>query len=134
MPQRIDDQSIKDEDLLWRRIVNTPVWIKQNSDGTYRPSSAAFLDDYTGEVSVHLAKLTTQEQALAGCPDEGLVEFEATIPRFLGHAVVRDPTDADPSHTLICPPSNQTRKTRKQDARKMADAARWLVKPMAIRS
>jgi hypothetical protein len=103
MPQRIDDQSIKDEDLLWRRIVNTPIWIKRNSDGTYRPSSAAFLDDYTGEVSVHLAKLTTQE-------------------------------DADPSHTLICPPPNQTRKTRKQDARKMADKARWLVKPMAIRS
>jgi hypothetical protein len=134
MPLRVDDPSIANEEILWRRIHNIPNWVKQKPDGTYRPTSAAFLDntDPTGEVSVHLASLTNQQQVLARRPDDGLVEIEAGFPRSLGHAIVRDPTDADPSHALICPPPNQT--TRKSDAREMAQAARWVVLPKSIRS
>lgn len=133
MPQRVDDPLIKDEDLLWRRIVNVPQWITQNPDGGYRVTSAAFLDDYTGEVSVHQAKLTTQERALKGRADDGLVEIEAGFPRALGQIVASDPTGDDPSHALICPPLDQSKGQRKANARKMAEAARWLLKPKDIR-
>jgi len=133
MPQRIDDPSIKDEDLLWRRILNVPQWVTQNPAGGYRVSSAVFIDDYTGEVSVHQAKLTTQERALRGRADDGLVEIEAGFPRALGQIVASDPTKDDPSHALICPPPGQSKGQRKANARKMAEAARWLLKPKDIR-
>lgn len=126
--------AIDDDDLLWRRIVNVPQWIKELPDGSYRVSSAAFKDGYTGQVSVHLAKLTTQKKALADHPEKGLVEILVGLPRSLGHSVIYDPTDDDASHCVICPPENQTEKTRNRDARKMAEAARWLVYPLSIRS
>lgn len=133
MPVREDDSSIADKDLLWRRIQNIPQWLKINNDGTFRLSSAAFLDDYIGEVSVHLEKIIkSQEKVLAGKPDDGLVEIEAGFPRSLGHKIVPEPTKDDPSHTLICPPeiSNNRRRT---DAKKMAKQARWLVLPGMVR-
>ncbi|MEJ7859996.1 MAG: hypothetical protein WKF90_00020 [Pyrinomonadaceae bacterium] len=134
MPVREDDLSIADEDLLWRRIQNIPQWLKINSDGTFRLSSAAFLDDYTGEVSVHLEKIIlSQEKVLAGKPDDGLVEIEAGFPRSLSHKITHDPTNDDPSHALICPPeiSNNRRRT---DAKKMAKIARWLIHPKLVRN
>ena len=133
MPQRIDDESIQDNDLLWRRIVNIADWVKRASNGSYRVSSAAFIDGIDGEVSVCLAALTFQEGVLLNRPDDGLVEIEAGIPRSLGHAIVRDPTPEDPSHALICPSPNKNPSTRKRDARAMAVAAKWLVKPRNIR-
>ncbi len=96
-------------------------------NGESRPSSAAFLDhtDDTGEVSVHIAALTDIHRALAGHPDDKLVEIHAWFPRSLGHAIVRDPTEDDPSHALICPPQGKSKKQRKADALKMAQQARW---------
>lgn len=126
--------AIHDNDTLWRRIVNVPQWIKELPDGSYRVSSAAFKDGYTGQVSVHLAKLTSQEKALADHPEKGLVEILVSVPRLLGHSVVYDPTDDDVSHCVICPPENQPEKTKNRDARKMAESARWLVYPLSIRS
>lgn len=134
MAEGNDSPIITDDDLLWRRIVNVPQWIKELPHGGHRVSSAAFKDGHTGEVSVHLAKLTTQERALAQHPEKGLVEIVVSLPRSLGHSVVYDPADNDPSHSLICPPQNQTEKTRNRDARKMAEAARWLIFPLDIRS
>jgi hypothetical protein len=130
MPLRIDDRSIPDEEILWRRIVAKPEWFKLDAEGRLRPSSVAFLDgSKEKEVSVHIASLTTQEQALSGRPDDGLAAIRAGLPRALGHAVVRDPTETDPSHALICPPPNKSNSTRKSDARRMAGAAEWVVLP-----
>lgn len=135
MTQRVDDKTtISNDDLLWRRISNVPQLIKELPDGTYRVSSAAFKDGINGEVSVHLARLTTQENALADHPEKGLIEIAASLPRSLGHIIVYDPEPDDPSHSLICPPDNQTRNTRNADARKMAEGSRWLVYPLSIRS
>lgn len=125
MQQRIDDLSIGNQERLWRRII--PSWIVEGEDGKLRPSSSAFLDGYTGEVSVHIAALTNQDQALEGRPNDSLVEIVAALPRSLGHILVRDPTDKDPSHALICPPPDKPNKKRKMDARKMAEQARWIV-------
>jgi hypothetical protein len=109
---------------LWRRI--HPQWIVQLSDGNVRPSSAAFLDGYTGEVSVHLATLTNKDSVLANHDPDSLAEILASVPRSLGHALVRDPTPEDVSHALICPPPSANKKQRKSDARRMAEAARWI--------
>jgi hypothetical protein len=133
MTQDVDHPTIDDDDLLWRRIPNLPHMIKKLPDGTYRPSSAAFKDGLDGEVSVHLAKLTTKEKALADHPEKGLVEIAASLPRSLDHSVTYDPTPEDPSHTVIIPPQNKSKKTRLRDAEKMALAARWLVHPLSIR-
>jgi len=125
MQPRFDDSSICDEERLWRRII--PQWIVPTEDGKLRPSSSAFLDGYTGEVSVHIAALTDQYKALEGRPNDSLVEIKAGLPRSLGHAIVRDPTEQDPSHALICPPPEKPRKQRKSDARRMAEEAQWIV-------
>lgn len=132
MTQRVDDKTtISNDDLLWRRIVNKPEWVSRTEDGKWRVSSAAFIDRYTGEVSVHLAKLTTQEKALAGRSNEGLVEIVAALPRSIELIIAYDPKDDDQSHSLICPPSGGS--ISKSKARKLADAANWLVKPKDIR-
>ena len=125
MQLRINDLSISDDERLWRRII--PDWIIETPDGKFRPSSVAFLDGYSGEVSVHIAALTDREKVLEGRPNDSLVEINAGVPRSLNHAIVRDPTDKDPSHALICPPSDKSKNQRKKDARKMTDQARWVV-------
>ena len=132
MPQRADDLSVSSSELLWRRIPNQPSWVKVEPNGKARPSSAAFLDGLTGEVSVHRARLTTIDDALDGKLDFGLVEIEAAVPRQLGHTVVADPTD-DPSHALICPPENKPLSHRKRDAKIMAEQCQWLVYPKDYR-
>lgn len=132
MTQRVDDPTISNDDLLWRRIVNQPDWVKRNPDGSWRVSSAAFIDRYTGEVSVHLARLTTQEKALANRPDEGLAEISAGLPRSVDLIVVYDPTIDDSSHSLICPTKGGT--ISKSRARTLAEAARWLIKPKNIQA
>jgi hypothetical protein len=133
MPVREDTPSIADDDLLWRRIVNTPVFFKREGE-SYRLSSAAFLDDHTGEVSVHLEKIIkAQEKALAGRPDDGLVEIAAQVPRSQGHLVVADPTENDASHAVICPPRELSKKGRRKAAKVMANRARWLVLPLQLR-
>lgn len=133
MTVRIDDkEKICDNDSLWRRIVNMPQWVSRNEDGSCRLSSVAFIDRRTQEVSVHLARLTTLEKTLADRPDDGLVEIYARVPRSLGLIVASDPTDNDPSHSLICAPSGG--KTSKSQARQMAAEATWLLKPKDYRA
>lgn len=131
MTDRVDDPTISDDDLLWRRIVNQPAWVSHNPDGSWRISSAAFIDRHTGEVSVHLARLTTQEKALVNRPDDGLAEINAGLPRSIDLVVAYDPTDDDPSHSLICPVKGGS--ISKSRARRLADAAQWLIKPKNIR-
>ncbi len=133
MPERFDDPSIADDEQLWRRIANVPSMIKWNHDGTFRLTSAAFKDGIDGEVSVHLAKLTTQEKVLFGKPDVGLVKINAGFPRSLGHKIVYDPIEDDISHALICPPQGVSNKSRERDARTMAGKAQWLVYSKMVR-
>ena len=66
--RRLDDPSITDEDSLYRRIL--PSWVVPKIGGGFRPSSSAFLDNRSGEVSVNVARLTTQERVLATYPEQ----------------------------------------------------------------
>jgi len=133
MTQDVDPPKINDDDLLWRRIPDIPDMIKKLPDGTYRVSSAAFKNGVDGQVSVHLARLTTVDAALADHPEKGLVEITAGLPRSLGHKVVYDREPEDHSHTLIVPPQNQSNNSRRRDAKLMAEAARWLMYPLSVR-
>lgn len=120
MPERIDDLSITNDALLWRRL--HPTQVICNDDGSYRISSAAFKDG-NHEVSVNLAALTTTEDTLAGFPDRGIAELQAGIPRSLKHALVRDPEPQNPAHALICEPVPHPSKQRERDARTMSRQA-----------
>jgi hypothetical protein len=72
-------------------------------------SSAAFRDK-SGELSVHLASLTSRDRALAAFPTFSLGELQARIPRMLGMIVCRDPLPEDASHALICPAAKKDRR------------------------
>jgi hypothetical protein len=120
MPQRVDDPTIADSEILWRRIL--PNWLHHDADGTIRPSKVAFTDRHTGEVSVHLASIMLDHNlALEGRPDDSLAAIFAGHPRSLGFAIVRDPKPDDPSHTLICPSPTESK------ARQIAKQATWVV-------
>jgi hypothetical protein len=60
-----------------------------------------------------------------------MVEVNAGLRRSLGLIVAYDPKNDDPSHSLICLPKGGA--ISKSKARKLAEAARWLVKPKDIR-
>jgi hypothetical protein len=134
MLPRIDDETIRDEDLLWRRIPNKPDFIKKLEDGKIKPSSAAFRDGNTNEVSVHLASLANQDVISEQFPEVGLVSITAGLPRSLGHIVAATPEVDDVSHRVICPPSDISKTKRKTLARKIAEEAEWLFYPESHRN
>jgi hypothetical protein len=120
MPTRVDDLTIGDNEVLWRRIL--PEWIEWEADGTTRPRSYGFMDrTSSAELSVHIATLTNQDIALQGFPNDSLAAIRAGHPRSLGYAIVRDPTDDDPSHALVCPAP------KRGHARVIAMQADWVV-------
>lgn len=121
MPPRQDDPTIRDDELLWRRIL--PEWVHVNPDGSTRPSSVAFIDRRSGEVSVHRAELTDLDLVRAVRPTDSVVEVTAGFVRSLGCIIAADPKPDDPSHALICPSPS------KAIARKLAEHARWIIQP-----
>lgn len=134
MPPRVDDDSIADEELLLRRICDIPQWIKPAEDGEIKPSSAAFLDNHTNEVSVNVASLTTQEEVMKNYPNMGLVSIEAGVPRSIEHIVAPTPEVDDPSHRVICPPPETSKSRRKTLAKIMAENSKWILHPRTYRN
>lgn len=129
---RVDDETLPDYEILWRRINSNPEWTHKETDGSIRPSSVAFLDNRTKEVSVNVASMTTKEEVLGPYPDQGLVSITAGMPREHGFIVAQTPEVADPSHRVICAPP-EFEKKRKKVARQLAKAATWLVFPESYR-
>ncbi len=120
MPPRVDDSSIADDEVLWRRII--PSWLQHEPNGNLRPQSVAFIDRHTGEVSVHLASIMRDPTiALRGHPEDSLTSIRAGYPRSLGYAIVSDPKPEDSSHALICPSPT------KKHARDIAKESTWVV-------
>lgn len=112
---------------LWRRIV--PNWIKSADDGTEFISSAAFRDNIDGNISVHIASLTTTQDVLQAYPFCRLAEIDVEVIEECGFTVIPDPQPDDRSHAILRPPQdyrNRPKKSRIEDARKMARSARLL--------
>ena len=129
--QAPNDPSVQDDEALWRRV--HPLQIVPDDKGNPRPSSAAFRDRQSGEVSVHISSLTDSGTVLERYPYHSLAEIRARLPRSLGYTVVRDPIQNDselpddPSHALLCPSPSKTGNQRKRDERRMAEDSRWVV-------
>lgn len=111
MPERQDDQSIGNNEHLWRRV--HPIQITFDNDtGEPRVSSGVFS---TGDgLSVSIASETTIEALLRNYPKHSVVEFEAGVARSQGCIIVRDPTPDDPAHALVWGPKSRGRLNKTQ--------------------
>jgi len=117
------DEPIEGAEILWRRL--TPDWIKRAEDGSVLIASAAFLDNIDGNVSVHIASLTSIADVLRAYPHCQIAAIEAQFVTERGFTIKRDPLPDDPSHALIKPPvERRTRSVRKQYARELARGAK----------
>lgn len=117
MPDAKNDPSIVDGTRLWRRI--PPAWIAHDDSGA-RPMSMAFKDRRSGEVSVHIADLTSMDAVLTAYPGVSIVEITAGDVRAVNCGIVRAPIPDDPSHAVICPSPT------KSGARTLAAKAVWV--------
>src|SRR5689334_4681634 len=93
------DEPVDGAEILWRRL--TPDWIKRAEDGSIILASAAFLDNIDGNVSVHIASLTTLEEVKKAFPYCEIAALTAQVALDCGFTIKRDPMPDDPSHALI---------------------------------
>lgn len=93
---------IADDDLLYRRLAPPPGHIK--SDGTVASNAFKLHAQPDPELSVDLARLTTESESLARAARPGfrLGVLKAGDVRALGLTVTHEPTDDNPAHCLIC--------------------------------
>lgn len=119
MPEHEDDPSVGNDELLWRRVL--PEWIHRDDKGNCRPQSLVFVDRLSGELSVHIARLTTLEEVVNQRPRDSVVQIKAGDARSLGYAIVAVPTSEDCSHALVCPSPT------KRHAKLLARSAVWVL-------
>jgi len=111
VPEWQDDQSIGNNERLWRRVHPTQVDFDKET-GEPRVSSGVF---NTGDgLSVSIASETTIETLLRNYPEHSVVEFEAGVARSVGCIVVRDRTLDDPAHALVWGPKSRGRLNKTQ--------------------
>lgn len=117
-----DNPDVPDAELLWRRVLpirDRVAWV-DDTRTTIRPSSPVFIDNHTGEVSVHLESKTTVETVLTRYPDVGIVAVPAGLVREYGYWIVWRPTEEDPHHHVIYNPNNPRVGVEKKHATKLA--------------
>ena len=121
----VDDSSISDGDVLWRRVPDWPSFIVEDKTaGHYRVASSAFDDDADDPMSVVLASEATLESVLKDHEGFGVVAFTAGFARQQGQIVVRTPEDDQPAHAKVV--GRKTHGVRRAFAR----AARWVHRPL----
>lgn len=132
MRQLPDDPQIANEDRLWRGLQRDQ-FVRQD-DGVYRVSSAAFKTDGDGEVSVNVARFTTESKALEHAPSGHMAEIVAALPRSFcvtdeANALTRCYSVAlyeeldNPGHAHIHPWDDIKRSHYEKYAKKMALSA-----------
>lgn len=120
-PERRDDESVPDDESVWRRIAPQDL-VRDQETGLYRPSSGSLR---TSEMSVAIASLTSVESALVDYPGFSLAEIKVAFLRSIGCIVVRDPDPPDnPAHALVYGKSANGSLTKSQ-AKRLAEAATW---------
>ncbi len=127
----VDDPTIGDDVVLWRRLA--PSHYILNANGQRTISSAAFKDK---ELSAFIASQTTREAVLRDYPQHGLMAFMAGEARQVGgperpsegFILVRDPP-RDPCHVLVLPQNKLTKKPREQQIRRLRDCAKVVIAP-----
>jgi hypothetical protein len=127
----MDDQSISDDCLLYRRIKASPrvniVW--DANENCWRPSSSAFDNlPNTNSMSVVIDDTLCQlgrspKSILDGYHGFALASFTAGFVRQLEQQVTREPTDEEPAHGHVIG------KKAKSIRRKLARKATWEIPP-----
>ncbi|HVX60815.1 MAG TPA: hypothetical protein VHC19_09440 [Pirellulales bacterium] len=124
----IDDSSIADVAVLWRRI---PPWhfVLDENIGRFRPSSAAFENHPNGSpMSVVLADEVaasgrSPQDVLAGHARFALAAFTAGLARQCQQGVMREPLLEEPAHAVVFG------EKRKRIRQLLAKSATWEVPP-----
>lgn len=118
----VDDPDIEDETVLWRRI--SPKHLRpgpltydltQRSDSSFR----------TGEISVHIASLTSLEAVKEKYPTHRVAAITAGAIRRIGCIVIKDPTEEDISHALVLRGDDPGARITNAQAREINNAAKW---------
>ena len=124
-PPFVDDDTISNDDVIYRRIPERQVTPDPNSKHGIRPSTGAFSDSSDGPLSVTLKSLCTvaPESLIAHMPKAGVAAVSVGLLRSLGQMIVRDPTPDDPAHVLI------VGKKGKTFEKTVARTADWAVLP-----
>lgn len=124
----VDDPSIANDAVLWRRI--HPTWkVRDDNSGGWRVTSAAFDDSRDGSpLSVLLAAVVRESgrgpaDVLSGFTGYFLASLTAGDARRCGQGIARTPEPDEPAHASVF-----GRKT-KSIKRKLADAAGWIIGP-----
>src|SRR3712207_3468851 len=100
----VDDPTISDDDLLWRRVPDWPNFLDEDkTSGHYRVASSAFDDDADGDpMSVVLAAEATVESVLEGHAAFCVVAFSAGFARRRqGQIIIRAPEEDQPAHARV---------------------------------
>lgn len=103
LPADLDDQSISDDEILYRRIPLHPTDMIQPAEivGEYRPSSGSFRSD--GPLSVDLGSLTSPEETRDRARPKvfHVAQVQARVARECGCRLVKDPMQDNPAHALV---------------------------------
>lgn len=130
-PQYLDDPTILDETVLWRRI--RPEQVVRGESGIARPSSQGFRDRPNDD-SV-LAYIADEVPSVEILLDEKhaqflLAAFRARIARESGRAVMRwDPEGDNPGHVVLFQREPFTRSQVNKLAGNVARSSWWIVGP-----
>ncbi len=118
----VDDPTIGDDGLLWRRIAPEQIRVDEETR-EQRASDSAFRTD---QMSVHIASVTSRDAILAHYPNDKLMEFSAGEARGEGFIIVRDPLPEDASHALVLRADSPGQRPTKSQAKRLANRARWV--------
>lgn len=124
----VDDPSVADAAVLWRRI---PPWhfVLDENLGGFRPSSAAFENNPNGSpMSVVLADDVaasgrSPQDVLAGHAGFALAAFAAGLARECRQGVMRDPLPEEAAHALVFGEKPE------RVGRRIAKSATWVIPP-----
>lgn len=126
-------EAIADDDYLLRRIPDQPEQMWTRRDGMLRPSSAAMKPaSEGGGMSVDVRRLlggAPPLSVLAGREGDGLVEFQAKVPRDLGLDAIHTPLPDRYSHADVVGFSGLEPAEAKRARRELAKRAAWVQNP-----
>jgi hypothetical protein len=124
-----DDQNIKNDAELWRRIHRDFIKPDKNMNGALRPSSQAFQNyPRTLTMSVYLADIVREderdaEDIIAGYDGYALASISAGLARECEQAVMPAPEDNEPAHFHVC--GEKPNRIKK----KLAKNSAWVIEP-----
>lgn len=123
MPPRVDDLSITDDAVLWRRVNESLFDVGPGGELTLQSFAFRAPED---ELSMDISTETTAEKVrAAGFPGQKIVSIQVGVLRRLGYFIVRDPEPDNPAHVLVLPAPGKSSKQKHIDRKAMALNSTW---------